>query len=354
MNMNLMETRRRFEELDGLRGIAAVWVVIFHLTFGLGYLWLPDQPSLVAAITPFAFNLEGLLAVDLFFIISGFVICMTMERSATVLDFLTSRFARLFPAYWAAVAVALAIGIYMPSPQLPVTFGQGIVNLSMAQAYLGVPSVNPSFWSLAVELGFYGLMTLIMLTNQRNNVDTLGLVWVLLGFVSTHLLPLVDFALPWRLSTALVLEHASLFYAGILFYRIRTDRLTLQRAGGIALCLALRTSFASLTTTAIECIIFGIFALCVSDRLPILRARPLLFLGTISYSLYVVHQPLSFRIQLGLHALGATPWLNLGATFSVLVAISAALTYCIERPGGRIIRRIAALRFRRHAIGPAI
>ena len=53
---------RRFEELDALRGIAAVWVVVFHLTFGLRF-WLPQQTEVWAAMTPFTFNSEGLLAV---------------------------------------------------------------------------------------------------------------------------------------------------------------------------------------------------------------------------------------------------------------------------------------------------
>lgn len=330
----------RFEELDGLRGIAALWVVVFHLTYGA----TPWQHDLPGTLAPFTVNIEGLLAVDLFFVISGFVICMTVERSRTVLDFAASRFARLFPVYWAAVVISTAVGVLLPLPQTPVTVGQGIVNLTMLQAYIGVHSVDHSYWSLAVELGFYGLMAAVLLAGERRRIETLGLAWVLAGFVSTHLLQYLGFVLPWRISTALALPYASLFYAGILFYRIRTDRFTWWRAGGVALCLALRIAFASPLTIAIECAIFATFALCVANKLPMLRARPLLFFGAISYSLYVVHQPLGYRLQLGFYALGAPPWLNLAASLGVLVAVATVLTYAVERPGTRLIRRAYANR----------
>jgi peptidoglycan/LPS O-acetylase OafA/YrhL len=95
---------------------------------------------------------------------------------------------------------------------------------------------------------------------------------------------------------------------------------------------------------AIEGAIFATFALSIADRLPVLRARPLLFLGAISYSLYVVHQPLGFRLQLGFYALGAPPWLNLAATLGTLIAIATVLTYTVERPGARLIRQAYANR----------
>jgi peptidoglycan/LPS O-acetylase OafA/YrhL len=333
---------KRFEELDSLRGIAALWVVVFHLTYGLSHFWLRDRPELSGAITPFAADIEGPVAVDLFFVISGFVICMTVERSRTVVDFAASRFARLFPVYWMAVAISTAVGVLLPSPQLPVTPGQGIVNLTMLQDYIGVNPVDPSYWSLSIELGFYGLMATLLLAGQRHRIETFGIAWVTMAFVSPRLLGYLGFAIPWRVSTALALAYANLFYAGILFFRIRTDRFTWWRAGGVVLCLVLRIAFASPMTIALECAIFAAFALCVANRLPVLRARPLLFFGAISYSLYVVHQPLGYRVELAFHALGAPPWLNLAATLGTLLAISSTLTYTVERPATRLIRRIYA------------
>jgi peptidoglycan/LPS O-acetylase OafA/YrhL len=66
----------------------------------------------------------------------------------------------------------------------------------------------------------------------------------------------------------------------------------------------------------------------------------MLFFGGISYSMYLVHRPLGFRLQLLFHALGAAPWLNLAATIGVVTAAATVLTYCVERPGTQVLRRL--------------
>ena len=336
--MPLDAGKRRFLELDGLRGIAALWVVVFHLTFGLKGLWLRDQPDLYLSIVPFVVNIEGLMAVDLFFVVSGFVIVMTIERCRTLADFLASRFARLFPAYWAAVAISTAVGVSWPSPHLSITPGQALLNLTMLQGFLGVRNIDPSYWSLSIELGFYGMMAVMLRAGQCHRVEVIGMAWVLVSFAAMRLLPLSGLMVPWRLSTGLALSYAGLFYTGIIFYRIRTNGFTWLRAGAIALSLALRLPGMSAKLVLIECVIYLVFALAVAGRLPVLRARLFLMLGGISYSLYLVHQPLGFRLQLGLHALGAPPWLNLAGTLVVLVLVATALTYAIERPCTRAVR----------------
>lgn len=334
--------KRRFLELDGLRGIAALWVVVFHLTFGLKGFWLRDQAELYRAIVPFTFNIEGLVAVNLFFVVSGFVISMTIERCATAAAFLNSRFARLFPAYWAAVIISTAVGVLYPSPYLPVTPGQALLNLTMLQDFFGVRHVDPSYWSLSIELGFYGMMAVLLRAGQGYRIEVFGLAWIMLAFVATRLLPLGGLAVPWRLSIALALSYAGLFYAGIVFYRIWANGFTWLRAGAIALSLALRLPGMSLKFILIECAIYLVFALAVADRMPVLRARLLLVLGGTSYSLYLVHQPLGFRLQLGFYAIGAPPWVNLTGTLVTLLLVATALTHAIERPGTRLVRSLYA------------
>lgn len=330
----------RLKELDGLRGLAALWVVIFHLTFGFSHLWAPGRPLLIAAVVPFSVNIRGLQAVDLFFIISGFVICMTVDRSRTVIDFAASRFARLFPAYWAAVAISTAIGLLLPSTRLPVTAGQGLINLSMLQSYIGVPLVDPSYWSLSFELGFYGLMAGILIGGCRHRIESIGLAWMVGGFALSSLLRQMGLAVPWRVSTALALPYASLFYAGILFYRLKADQFTWMRVWLLVLCLVLRCAPEGSLVRGIECSLFLIFALAVAGRLPVLGTRPMAFLGSISYSLYVIHQPMGYRIEVGLHALDAPAWINLAASVTALIAVAFVLNYVVERPGTRLLRQL--------------
>lgn len=83
----------RLVEVDALRGVAALAVVLFHYTTRFTDLFQPGVPPAVSFP-------GGHYGVNLFFIISGFVIFMTLEKTARPLDFVVSRFSRLFPAYW--------------------------------------------------------------------------------------------------------------------------------------------------------------------------------------------------------------------------------------------------------------
>jgi peptidoglycan/LPS O-acetylase OafA/YrhL len=107
--------RRRFQEIDVFRGIAALWVMLFH--FVLRY----QEPDLsMAAQLPAIRAVSmaigavlpdfGLLPVFWFFMISGFVITWTLERCRTWRDFAVSRASRLYPTYWCAVTLTLVVG----------------------------------------------------------------------------------------------------------------------------------------------------------------------------------------------------------------------------------------------------
>jgi peptidoglycan/LPS O-acetylase OafA/YrhL len=334
----MVPPRQRFPELDGLRGIAALWVVLSHLTSSMAHFWLKTQPAVAARIEVADIDLYGYLAVDLFFIVSGFVIIMSIDRSRSVSDFAISRFARLFPAYWAAVAISAGFGLLAPLPGHVVTVGQALVNMTMLEEYFRVSFLDPSYWSLSVELGFYALMALIMATGQRHKIETLGLLWVVAGTASQHLLPALGMASPSDVGTGIA-TYGSLFYAGILFHGIRTIGFTWWRAGGIVLALAARALSLAPEMIAIECVIFVVFALAVAGRLPVLGSRPLLMLGGISYSLYLINQPLSVRLQLLFYELGAPPLLNSAVTLGLVIAGAALLAHLVEHPGAALLRR---------------
>jgi peptidoglycan/LPS O-acetylase OafA/YrhL len=136
----------RLEELDVLRGVAALCVVLSHYTsycaryFGAG---------------PFGVYLGtiyGFYAVELFFMISGFVIYFTLERSVTWKDFAFSRATRLYPAYWTALTLMVVLDHVVFGK--PFWAGGYIVNLTMLQEFIGFPNLDIVFWSLTVEIAF--------------------------------------------------------------------------------------------------------------------------------------------------------------------------------------------------------
>jgi peptidoglycan/LPS O-acetylase OafA/YrhL len=94
-------------------------------------------------------------------------------------------------------------------------------------------------------------------------------------------------------------------------------------------------------TAIFTTVFFIIFILCVSGRAAILQHHILLWLGTISSPLYLVHAVTGIRIQIALHALGMSAWHNLVLSIGVALGLASVISSCIERPAGRAIRDAA-------------
>ena len=122
----------RFEELDAFRGVAALAVVFFHYT---GYIvkWGHFGDF------PYYFTL-GERGVQLFFMVSGFVIYFTLERSKTLTDFAFSRFSRLYPTYWASLALWAIFTVAVMHKQLWLT--GFAINTTMLQKFVGMKDMD--------------------------------------------------------------------------------------------------------------------------------------------------------------------------------------------------------------------
>jgi len=130
-------TQEHFRELDGMRGVLAVTVMLFH--FGLSTLF---QRVSLGALPASNWG----LCVDFFFLLSGFVLCRSYERRrVSFLEFAWRRALRLFPLYWTGMFAALIC--------VQQKFDASVVasNLVMAQGLLGAPSINFPAWSVPFE-----------------------------------------------------------------------------------------------------------------------------------------------------------------------------------------------------------
>ena len=154
-------TKGRVETIDVFRGIAIVLVILFHFTARL--------PASALNITqgapwPVSFGWTG---VYFFFIISGYCIFITLEKSASVGVFLARRVSRIYPAFAAAVLLLFVFGLVAQVPSVPeANFHEtppGLVDVALNLVFLGELGewVNGSFWSIAVEIKFYLLVALL-------------------------------------------------------------------------------------------------------------------------------------------------------------------------------------------------
>jgi peptidoglycan/LPS O-acetylase OafA/YrhL len=347
----------RLKELDALRGIAAVFVVLFHLSggrseFGAG------------------FKL-GVTGVDLFFLISGFVIFLTLQKTRSWKDFMVSRFSRLYPTYWTCVTItAFLIGLHLlrtgQSPREIVP--QYLANLTMFQWYLRVADIDAPYWTLIVEMNFYLYMLIIYLARSLRRIEVIGALSLVAtaiygsSYFSQHFVQVhrvVRAAIP-------LINHFPLFLAGIVFYRIKFEGLTKARLALLAACFATKllvfddggTShlFVSFPRyVGMLSLYFVTFSLYASGRLGFIANRFTVYLGTISYSLYLIHQHLATRVLVPemIERWRMNVWLASALALVVVVLIASAITMFLEKPAMRLIRNAFYASSRRRQPGLA-
>ena len=286
----------RNETVDALRGLAALGVCIFHL-------WSPTSQPILHSIFPVsAVTHYGLFGVTVFFVISGFIIPYTMDRAAYEIRFfprfLLRRLARLEPPYLASIAFVLLLGFAgAASPGFrgqPFEFDlpQTLSHVGYLTGILGYPWLNIVYWTLAIEFQFYILIAIFfpLLATRRPAAQT-GVIIVCAAA------PLLTPSIPAPTAEAffptLILPLLPAFAAGVLTFKLLTGR-----AQGVWYWPALGTL--TLLTAWRDGIPFAVAAgataaIIATVHLP--RIRPLAYLGAISYSLYLVHVPISVRLS---------------------------------------------------------
>ena len=175
-----MDVKERFYEIDLLRFLAALAVVLYHYTFR-GFAeggYSPVEYPVLGEIFKY-----GLYGVQLFFIISGFVILMTATKRDAV-GFVISRITRLYPAFWVCVTLTAGFIMWKGGAVFQVGFVQYLLNLSMISGFAGVEMVDGVYWTLLVEIKFYALIFVLLLFGQIKRIEWFLVFWLALTAAS--------------------------------------------------------------------------------------------------------------------------------------------------------------------------
>ena len=207
----------RILELDAVRGIAALMVVLYHYTT-----WSTQSEGFSSTAPLFEFW-QGKFGVYLFFIVSGFVIFLTLEKCDNISDFIVSRFARLYPAYWICVLITFLILYLTPIPGREVSTQQLLINMTMLQKFLRVASIDGVYWTLAVELVFYFYMGMYFIFRKIINIKLLSLCYLMVCAICACGQELEFIILPSEVRFLLLLDYGYFFVAGITFYLLTTE-----------------------------------------------------------------------------------------------------------------------------------
>ncbi|PSM44274.1 acyltransferase [Streptomyces dioscori] len=209
----------RLRALDGLRLIAALMVAAYHYGGRDGEVsgaWgTSPQLQFPTLHTWFAY---GCLGVQIFFVISGFVICMS-GWGRSLRSFFASRVSRLMPAYWAAIVLVTAVFALPVVAYHAVSPSDALLNLTLMQQPLGADRVLGVCWTLWAEVRFYALFALCVVLPgaTRQRVILFCASWTLAAAIAqaAHE-PLLDLIL--------MPEYAPFFIGGIGLYLVHRDR----------------------------------------------------------------------------------------------------------------------------------
>ena len=329
-----MNSQKRLFELDALRGLAAIFVVLYHYTTRYDQLYSHEKQNY------FQFS-YGHYGVQLFFIISGFVIFMTIHKSNDIKNFLFKRFIRLYPAYIVSVIVTYTITSLFMFGDQKISIINALINLSMLQGFFGVPHIDGVYWSLQIELIFYAIVTLLLFLNLIKRIVSTLFYWIIISYIISIANLLSDSIVIKILYNYLIVQYSHLFIAGITFYLLKYSREIKSEliVSILFLCLIYEYSFFDFTSNVFTSLFFIIFYLLIKGKLKFLNTKVLMFLGSISYSLYLVHQNIGYVIinYLELNNLKNEIYLIIPITFSIL--LSSILTYYVEKPVLKAISR---------------
>lgn len=337
--------KTRANEIDLLRFIAALSVVLFHYGFR-GYSGADKLTTMpYSLLGPVA--MYGYLGVDLFFVISGFVILMTASNSS-LKGFFASRVARLYPAFWVCcTATYLVIAVFDEKQQ--VSFSQYLVNLTMLSAFLNVPSIDGSYWSLFVEVRFYVLVAALMAIGGMARAELALALWLAAAvLLNAHPIGVLNFVL--------IADYAAHFIAGAIFYLIWSCGLSTFRVCMLAVAWVMvmrhatgeiaqleqnfKQAFEILVVLGVVTCIFLVMLLVSLRKTGVFMRMDWALVGALTYPLYLLHQMIGY-IVFNL----AYPTLNAHLVFwgtIVCMLLAAYLVHVkVETKYGALLRRYA-------------
>lgn len=329
-----MAEKKRFTEIDALRGIAAIVVVLYH------YIILYDEKfghSKENYIEIFSYGHYG---VQLFFIISGFVIYMSVLKVKSTSDFLTKRAIRLYPTYiFAIIVTALVVGLSSVDT-LKAGVSDMFINMTMFQDFFGVKNVDGVYWSLRVELTFYLLMALLLIFNLQKRVMLFTSIWlgasaliqITNGIAGTETTALLE-----KFSMA---NYCQMFIIGIMFYYIWQHGNYLKYYLMIALSLVYDFSFEGMTNGLFTIFFIAVFYLILNNKMQWLKSDTLVYLGALSFPLYLIHQNIGYVIIQKLEAMGFVHEVFLIVPLGLSLVLAHIILYYVEKPSHNVLFKL--------------
>jgi len=342
----------RLRALDGLRLIAALMVAAYHYGGRDGEVAEAWGTSPSAQFpTLHGWFAYGCLGVQVFFVISGFVICMS-GWGRTLTSFFASRAARLLPSYWAAVVLVTAVFALPVVAYRAVSPSDALLNLTMLQQPLGADRVLGVCWTLWAEIRFYALFALCVVLPgaTRRRIILFCAAWTLAAALAQGAgEPLLDLVL--------MPEYAPFFIGGVGLYLVHRDRRDAYAWGIVAVSWLIGQHYAvarlwhapdvdafsyrsSLGIVLVVTCGFLAVAAIALGWLARADRRWLTVVGALTYPFYLVHEHLGWVVIEALHqGLGLPSSVTALLTVAAMLLLARLLNRYVEEWATPLLRR---------------
>ncbi len=328
---------RRLNNIDALRGLCALLVVLQHLL--RSWSWLGG--GMWRSHPHFYLDL-GRIGVAAFFLISGYVIPFSVsDHDKPVRRFWISRLFRLWPVYWVSIVFAILAGASL----VPLTLKNIVVNFSMLQGFVGVKDILGVFWTLQIELIFYVLITAMIVGGIVSKSDYYRKIFYAMTAASL-LLSAARGYFHVKLPVAVPMAMTLMFLAGYIRHR-RLAAMAFPRIDVLSylltlipVCLMGYGSRVAPGDDAYRWMLAYTVGLCLFLAFEVMADAPpfFVFLGSISYSIYLMHEVVIKLLRI---FFGTGPTLLGGLlTMAVIVLVSWASYKFVERPCQRAGRML--------------
>lgn len=326
--MSTENKKIRFEFIDGLRGIAALFVILFHLNYAIR----THDPDAFNFYIAELFN-WGYLGIQIFFVLSGFVIAYSLRHAQFtpqfLLQFFIKRSIRLDPPYWIIILLTLVIAAgahltFKSDQDFPFTFLQTFYNLIYLPDLMQVTLILPVAWTLCIEFQFYVFFAVLSMWLQRWNIQKPNrcIIWG-----SLFLFSLLQNT-PWAVLPTKPLFFIRFWYSFFLGCLVCWT-MTHHTSKKLFLIACVMVAFCSIWTNTPHAIVslgIAILIYIVSEKNSLhtlLRGRFFQYMGSISYSLYLLHWIIGMKFIDGAYKLlGPNVEGTLIASFLLITAIA--------------------------------
>lgn len=335
---------KRMIPLDWMRGISAIFIVLYHFTtqyenrFGHDPKWPVNFPW-------------GSLAVVIFFMLSGFLTVFQLNEKSDARSYCIKRLFRLYPAYWCCILITtILMSVFMPElAKSPRTI---VINAMMLQSFLHVESVDGAYWTLAYELRFYIYIFFVLILKKQKQIGKFLVAWLALS-ISTFIVPDNGLFHYYRSGLELVFmcSRAAQFAIGgciAILVKNKNNHLAWVGIGlGVLLQILVGGSGEIIILLLGTVLIFtGVIsserinqrALKCKGPMNVLH-KVVSFFASISYPLYLLHQYIGFMIIHKLEEISIGSEAFIFIPFCAVIFLAYLVHHYVEENAAKISRR---------------